>query len=153
MNIGTRLLLSAALAVGSTVGAAALGQNAVRDAHAEVGPSAPPSIPASAAPPTGADGGGGELGDGAGRSAADGAEADAESEAEREADTDTDASADVDADADAGADVDADDRVAGVRAELAAAAAAGEISWDAAERVSDELGGYIRGEVSIADVA
>lgn len=36
MNIGTRLLLSAALAVGSTIGAAALGQTVVRDAQAEI---------------------------------------------------------------------------------------------------------------------
>lgn len=120
MNIGTRVLLSAALAVGSTVGAAALGQNVVRDAQAEVGPCAPPSIPASATPKTGGNGGAG-VG--------------------------------ANADADARADVDADDRVAGVRAELATAAEAGEISWDAAERVSDELGGYIRGEVVLGDIA
>ena len=44
MNIGTRLLLSAALAVGSTVGAAALGQTVVRDTQAEVGAAAPQSI-------------------------------------------------------------------------------------------------------------
>lgn len=138
MNIGTRLLLSAALAVGSTVGAAALGQNVVRDDQADVGPSAPQSIPASAALQAGGDGGpgagSGDAGgaatgtaDGAGSGAADSAEADAES--------------------------DTDDRAAGVRAELASAAAAGEISWDAAERVSDELGGYIRGDVSVADIA
>ncbi|MGO1397601.1 MAG: hypothetical protein ACTHVY_10080 [Brevibacterium yomogidense] len=108
MNIGTRLLLSAALAVGSTVGAAALGQTVVRDTQAEVGAAAPQSIATEGA---GTDG-----------------EADAEAD-ERE------------------------DRVAGVRAELTAAAAAGEISWDAAERVSDELGGYIRGDVSVADIA
>lgn len=143
MNIGTRLLLSAALAVGSTVGAAALGQNVVRDDQADVGPSAPQSIPASAALQAGGDGGDGGPGadsgdaggaatgtaDGAGSGAADSAEADAES------------------------DADPDDRAAGVRAELASAAAAGEISWDAAERVSDELGGYIRGDVSVADIA
>lgn len=140
MNIGTRLLLSAALAVGSTVGAAALGQNVVRDDQADVGPSAPQSIPASAALQAGGDGGpgpgSGDAGgaatgtaDGAGSGAADSAEADAES------------------------DADPDDRAAGVRAELASAAAAGEISWDAAERVSDELGGYIRGDVSVADIA
>lgn len=125
MNIGTRLLLSAALAVGSTVGAAALGQNVVRDDQADVGPSAPQSIPASAALQAGGDGGDG--GPGADSGDADSAEADAES--------------------------DTDDRAAGVRAELASAAAAGEISWDAAERVSDELGGYIRGDVSVADIA
>lgn len=122
MNIGTRLLLSAALAVGSTVGAAALGQNVVRDVQAEVGPSAPQSIPA--APQSD-----GDDGKGAGSGLAVGAGVSAESEA------------------------DPDERVAGVRAELASAAAAGEISWDAAERVSDELGGYIRGDVSVADIA
>ncbi len=108
MNIGTRLLLSAALAVGSTVGAAALGQNTVRDIQAEVGPAAPQALPTAVAEPAGAG---------------------------------------------ARAGTDADDRAAAVRAELAAAAAAGEISWDAAERVSDELGGYIRGETSVADIA
>ena len=116
MNIGTRLLLSAALAVGSTVGAAALGQNIVRDLQAEVGPAAPQALPTAVAEPAGAG-----------------------------------ARAGTDADARAGTD--ADDRAAAVRAELAAAAAAGEISWDAAERVSDELGGYIRGETSVADIA
>ena len=148
MNIGARLLLSAALAVGSTVGAAALGQNAVRDAQAEVGPSAPPSIPASATPRTG---GGGGLGDGTGSGGA----ADADRGLAKSADSGAAGGPDADAESDAEgeADVDPDDRVAGVRAELAAAAAAGEISWDAAERVSDELGGYIRGDVSVADIA
>ncbi|HLR44681.1 MAG TPA: hypothetical protein VK065_05780 [Brevibacterium sp.] len=121
MNIGTRLLLSAALAVGSTVGAAALGQNVARDAQAELGQAAPCAIPAPAAPQDDAAADCGDAGEGAGERA------------------------DVEADADVRAD--------GVRAELAAAAAAGEISWDAAERVSDELGGYIRGDRVLDDIA
>ena len=137
MNIGTRLLLSAALAVGSTVGAAALGQNVVRDDQADVGPSAPQSIPASAALQAGGDGAGSGAADGAATGTAGGAGSGAADSAE----------------ADAESDADPDDRAAGVRAELASAAAAGEISWDAAERVSDELGGYIRGDVSVADIA
>ncbi|HJA37873.1 MAG TPA: hypothetical protein H9793_02645 [Candidatus Brevibacterium intestinigallinarum] len=95
MNIGTRLILSAALAVGSTIGAAALGQTAVRDAQAEI-----------AQAPTGS------------------------------TTLTTTTAADV------------AEREAGVRSELLAAAEAGEISWAAAERVGEDLAGYIRGDRS-----
>lgn len=99
MNIGTRLILSAALAVGSTIGAAALGQTAVRDAQAEI-----------AQAPTGSTTGLTTL--------------------------TTTTAADV------------AEREAGVRSELLAAAEAGEISWAAAERVGEDLAGYIRGDRS-----
>ena len=95
MNIGTRLILSAALAVGSTIGAAALGQTAVRDAQAEI-----------AQAPTGS------------------------------TTLTTTTAADV------------AEREAGVRSELLAAAEAGEISWAAAERMGEDLAGYIRGDRS-----
>lgn len=111
MNIGTRLLISAALAVGSTIGAAALGNSLQRDGSAE--------LAAESAAVAGAESGGPsalpEAGD--------------------------------------GDDSTARTRAEGVRAELMAAAASGEISWDAAQRVSDDLGSYIRGERSAALIA
>ena len=104
MNIGTRLILSAALAVGSTIGAAALGQQAVRDAQAEIAQApAPTSTGTITTTITAAA---------------------------------TATSTDIAA------------REAGVRSELLAAAEAGEISWAAAERVGEDLAGYIRGDRS-----
>ncbi|GAA2104760.1 MULTISPECIES: hypothetical protein [Brevibacterium] len=100
MNIGTRLLISAALAVGSTVGAAALGTTLQRDGAAGLA---------------------------------------AESSAVQSA-------AELDEDSPTA-------RADGVRAELLAAAAAGDISWEAAHRVSDDLGSYILGERDAAAIA
>jgi hypothetical protein len=107
MNIGTRLILSAALAVGSTIGAAALGQQAVRDAQAEIAQAPAPTTTTST--------------------------------------TTTSAAA-----AATGTDIAA--REAGVRSELLAAAEAGEISWAAAERVGEDLAGYIRGDRSAGTI-
>jgi hypothetical protein len=100
MNIGTRLILSAALAVGSTIGAAALGQQAVRDAQAEIAQAPAPTTTTST--------------------------------------TTTSAAA-----AATGTDI---------RSELLAAAEAGEISWAAAERVGEDLAGYIRGDRSAGTI-
>ena len=104
MNIGTRLILSAALAVGSTIGAAALGQQAVRDAQAEIAQAPAPASTGTITTTTIA--------------------------------AATATSTDIAA------------REAGVRSELLAAAEAGEISWAAAERVVEDLAGYIRGDRS-----
>lgn len=142
MNIGTRLILSAALAVGSTIGAAALGQTALRDSPAEVAP-----------PATGDD----RSADGD-RSTADVTTTDATTTASTRtafgdypglADAErihTTAEGTLAAESTAAEPLDAGARVEGVRAELLAAAEAGEISWAAAERVSEDIGTYIRGE-------
>ncbi|GAA4514189.1 hypothetical protein [Brevibacterium yomogidense] len=142
MNIGTRLILSAALAVGSTIGAAALGQTSLRDSPADV---APPTAEGDRATPDARAATAGttdEFGSYPGLT-----------DAERlhtatagAADTTIAHAASADAAAIDAAPLDAGARADGVRAELLSAAEAGEISWAAAERVSEDLGAYIRGE-------
>lgn len=137
MNIGTRLILSAALAVGSTIGAAALGQTSLRDSPADVAPPtaegdrATPDARTSTAGTTDAFGSYPGLTDAERLHTTTAGAVDA---------TVTDAESLDTGSLDAGA------RADGVRAELLAAAEAGEISWAAAERVSEDLGTYIRGE-------
>lgn len=141
MNIGTRLILSAALAVGSTIGAAALGQTALRDSPAEVAPPATGDDRSTDGDRSSADAAtttiatvsaGAAFGDYPGLA-----------DAER---IHTAAEGALDAKTTAAEPPDAGARVDGVRAELLAAAEAGEISWAAAERVSEDIGTYIRGE-------